>query len=62
LGVSQPQVPGDGQEMNLHLGTGQKLPDTVSGARGKRDRRQSMPLLGKLRSKAIWVEAVRVLP
>src|SRR5271168_4032028 len=48
--------------MNLHLDTGKMRPDAVSRTCGKRDRRQSMPTFCILRSKAIWVESVRLLP
>jgi hypothetical protein len=41
--VSQPQASGDGHEMNLHFDAGKMLPNTISGARGKRDHRQAMP-------------------
>jgi hypothetical protein len=44
LNVSQPQVSGDCQEMNLHFDTGKKRSDAVPRARGKRDRRQPMPM------------------
>ena len=62
LKVPQPKVSGDGHEMNLHFDTGKMLPDAIPRAGGKRHRRQSMSVFGIFSSKAVWIEAVRLLP